>query len=239
MKRFLLIGCMILISVAATAQHTLKGFVLEYKSNEVMSQVEVKNLDRQNSVRTEQDGSFAISAEKDEVLTFYYPGYRTDSVVVLDFDVKRIYLTPVDDPTMLDEVNITSLTNSRLSTEMERLRQGGQIANAVTGGGIGLSPSRIFGSSGRTARRQYRMLEQEANNRKIDSKFSVALVQSLTPLEGDDLDLFMIQYRPKINFVNEANDEEMRLYVADSYKKFRQLSDEQKAKIRLNSPQDN
>ncbi len=237
MKNTLIIFVLFLVagSFQLQAQESLRGIIQEYQSDERMSQVEVKNLNTQQAVRSKEDGSFEISASKDEVLTFYYPGYRIDSLVVLSFEVKRIYMSPIDDPNMLDEVNITSLTNNRLASEMERLRQNGQVANTVTGGGIGISPSRIFGGGAKKARRQYRLLEEEANNRKIDTRFTTALVQSLTPLDGEELELFMINYRPKISFLNTANEETLKLYVADSYKEFQAMSDAQKEKIKLKS----
>ena len=219
---------------AANAQDRLKGIVLEYKSNEILQQVLVKNLNKGDSVVTDKNGAFDISANKEDVLAFSYPGYKTDSLVVIDFAVKRVYLTSVNDPRILDEVNITAMTNSKLAEEKERLRKQAQFANTVSGGGIGLSPSKIFGREGREARRQYKMLETESNNRIVDAKFTEVLVTGLTPLKGQDLSLFMAKYRPKVSFVKEADDERMRLYIIDSYNQFKKLSQNAKEKIKIN-----
>ena len=218
----------------ANAQDRLKGLVLEYKSNEALQQVLVKNLTKGDSVITNKNGAFDISANKDDVLSFSYPGYRTDSLVVTDFAVKRVYLTSINDPRILKEVNITALTNSKLAEEKERMRKQAQFANTVSGGGIGLSPSKIFGREAKEARRQYKMLEEESNNRIIDAKFTEILVTSLTPLQGQDLSLFMAKYRPKVAFVKEADDERMRLYIMDSYNEFKKLSQAAKEKIKIN-----
>jgi len=230
------------------AQQQFKGIVLEYGSDELMPQVQVKNLNSQDSVLTTIKGEFTLPANKDDILVFSYPGYRVDSLVVLDYDLKRVYLTAVDDPRFLKEVNVTAITNSRLAEEKERVRNRGQYANTVSGGsaglgpqrmgGIGLSPSRIFGKEAREARRQYKMLETESNNRIIDARFTPALIQRITPLKGEDLSLFMAKYRPKVSFIKEADDEQLRLYIIDAYNKYKKLSPVAKEKIKLTQQQD-
>ncbi|MEH6306032.1 hypothetical protein RYH73_10290 [Olivibacter sp. CPCC 100613] len=229
--------------ITVNAQDRFRGIVLEYKSNELMPEVSIKNLNKSDSTRSDQSGEFSIRASKDDILVFSYPGYRVDSLVVTDFALKRIYLTSVNDPRMLEVVNINALTNNRIAEEKERLKKEGQFANTVTGssnvngtqrmGGIGFSPSRIFGKGARNARRQYKMLEEESNNRIIDARFTAELITSLTPLRGEDLSLFMAKYRPKASFIQEANDETLRLYVMDSYNKYKNLSPAAKEKIKL------
>lgn len=221
----------------AKAQERLNGIVLEYKSNEVMPQVAVKNLNKGDSVLSNNAGEFSIAASKEDILVFSSPGYRTDSLVVIDFALKRVYLTSVADPRMLETVNVSAMTDSRLAEEMARLRNEGQYANTVSGGGIGLSPSRIFGRGARDARRQYKLLEEEQNSRLIDARFNEALVASLTPLKGEDLSLFMVKYRPKASFIKESNDETLRVYIMDSYNKYKALSPAAKEKIRLQEKQ--
>ncbi|MFC0320941.1 MULTISPECIES: hypothetical protein [Olivibacter] len=244
-KPFILFSLLLASVITVSAQDRFRGIVLEYKSNELMPEVSVKNLNKHDSTRSNRSGEFSLRADKDDILVFSYPGYRTDSLVVTDFALKRVYLTSVNDPRMLDEVNINALTNSRIAEEKERLRKEGQFANTVSGGssangtqrmgGIGFSPSRIFGKGARNARRQYRMLEVESNNRIIDARFTEELITSLTPLRGEDLSLFMAKYRPKASFIQEANDETLRLYIMDSYNKYKDLSSAAKEKIKLDN----
>ncbi|QNL49950.1 hypothetical protein H8S90_25235 [Olivibacter sp. SDN3] len=234
MIKFILLSITTLVlGFSSYAQDNLKGIILEYKSNETMPQVVVKNINSGDSVSTNNDGAFNINVKKEDILVFSYPGYRRDSLVVIDFAVKRVYLTPVDDPRMLEEVNITALTNNRLAEEKERVRKQGQFGSTPSGGGIGLSPSRIFGREGREARRQYRLLEEESNNRIIDTRFNEATITELTPLSGEDLTLFMAKYRPKVSFVEGSDDEQMRLYIMDAYNKYKELSPSAKEKIKL------
>ncbi|GAA4796797.1 hypothetical protein GCM10023231_26570 [Olivibacter ginsenosidimutans] len=220
------------LSVLTThAQEQFKGIVLEHKSNEAMQQVSVKNLNTGDSVLTNKSGEFSLGAHQDDILTFSAFGYRVDSLVVTDFAVKRVYLSGIADPRVLETVHI--MTNSRLKEEMEQLKKEAKYANTVSGGGIGLSPSRIFGNGARNARRQYKILAQESDNRLVDTRFSAKLIQSLTPLEGEDLNIFMAAYRPKVSFIKEANDERLRLYIMDSYNAYKKLDASEKEKLRL------
>lgn len=247
-KPFILFSFLLASVITISAQDRFKGIVLEYKSNEQMPEVSIRNLNKNDSTRSNKSGEFSISASKDDILVFSYPGYRVDSLVVTDFALKRIYLSPVNDPRMLDEVNINALTNSRIAEEKERLKKEGQYAGTVSGGsningtkrmgGIGFSPSRIFGTRARNARRQYKMLDEESNNRIIDARFTEALITSLIPLRGDDLSLFMVKYRPKASFIQEANDETLRLYIMDSYNKYKELSPAVKATMKLEEKTD-
>lgn len=233
-KNSLYIVIMLLLgSPCLFAQELLKGKILELGSNEEMSQVSVRNANTDVLIESNAQGDFSIAAKKDEILIFSFPGYRTDSLVVTDFAFKRIYLTGTTDPLLLSEVNVTAMTNSRLEEEKAKAQEGGRVASTVSGGGIGISPSRIFGSEGRNARRSYKMMEEEANNRDIDARFNAALIQSLTPLEGEDLELFMIKYRPKVSFMKRAKEEDLRIYIIDSYGKYNKLTDSQKEKIKL------
>ncbi|WP_028297246.1 hypothetical protein [Olivibacter sitiensis] len=228
---------LLFVCTSGTAQQLLKGKVLELGSNEVMPQVDIKNLASGVVVGSDRNGDFSIAVKSNEILVFSFPGYRTDSLVVTDFAFKRVYLTGVDDPRLLSEVNVTAMTNSRLEEERAKAQSQGQVATTVSGGGIALSPSRMFGKEGRNARRSYRLMEEEASNRDIDARFTPALVQSFTPLKGEDLELFMVNYRPKVNFIKKATDDDLRLYVIDSYGKFNKLTEAQKKKIKLETDQ--
>jgi len=196
-----------------------------------MQQVSVKNLNSGDSVLTNRSGAFTIQAKHDDILQFTAIGYRVDSLVVTDFALKRIYLSAIHDPRVLETVEI--MTNSRLKEEMENLRKQAQYASTVSGGGIGISPSRLFGGSARNARRQYKILLAESNNRLVDNRFTVALIESLTPLKGEDLTLFMAAYRPDVTFIQQANEERLRVYVMDAYNEFKKMSPADKEKLKI------
>src|SRR5690606_1576308 len=101
------------------------------------------------------------------------------------------------------------------------------------GGGIAISPSRLFGKDAKDARSRHEALVAEKNNRVIMARFNPLLITSLTPLKGKDLDLFIVKYKPSYEFIQKSDEEQVRLYIMDSFKEFKSLSPEEKEKIQL------
>ncbi|WP_257670071.1 carboxypeptidase-like regulatory domain-containing protein [Parapedobacter tibetensis] len=226
----------LLLSVqTATAQDTLlQGLVLELGSGEPMPYVEITNLNTGTTAESLEDGKFSIPVRKNERLRFEYPGYRTDTLVVINFDIKRVYLTPDGSTIQIDEVQIQAMTDSRLATELERARKEGQVAEVSQHrGGLRISPSRLFGQQGRQARQRYQLLLAEQERRKIDARFTPESIMAITPLEGEELELYMTKYRPTVEFLSTADEADLRLYIMDTYAKFKELTPKQRADIKV------
>lgn len=224
----------------ATAQDTLlNGFVLEHESGEPLPHVEVKNLNTGITASSEQDGRFRIAVKKNERLRFEYPGYRTDTLVVIEFDVKRVYLTPDGSTVQIDEVQIQAMTDSRLATEIERAQREGQVTESSQHrGGLRISPSRWFSKDGKQARQRHKLLLAEQDRRKIDARFTPEAIMTVTPLTGHDLELYMTKYRPSLEFVETASEDDLRLYIIDTYAKFNKLTPKQRDDIEIPSRND-
>ncbi|MGV3761959.1 hypothetical protein [Parapedobacter sp.] len=225
-------------SAPAVAQDTvLNGYVLELDSGEPLPHVEIKNLNTGTLAESLDDGSFRIAVEKNQRLQFEYPGYRTDTLVVIEFGIKRVYLTPDGSTVQLDEVQIQAMTDSRLETEIKRAQAEGSFTEvSQRRGGIRISPSRWFGKAGRQARQRYELLLAEKERRKIDARFTREAIIAVTPLKGEDLELYMTKYRPTAEFLSTADESDLRLYIMDTYAAFKALTPEQRAAIKAPNP---
>ncbi|WP_257658209.1 carboxypeptidase-like regulatory domain-containing protein [Parapedobacter lycopersici] len=219
--------------VAQQTNNTLNGIVLKLDSGEPLQYVEITNINTGTATESDEKGNFSIKASKNERLRFEYPGYRTDTLVIIEFDLKRVYLTPDGSAILIDEVRIEALSDNQLATEIERAKREGQIAEASQHrGGIRISPSRWFGQRGKQARQRYELLLAEQERRKIDSRFTPQLITSLTPLSGQQLGLYMTKYRPTVDFISSANDEALRLYIMDTYAAFKKLTPAELSEIK-------
>src|SRR5690606_10998962 len=141
MKRLSLIIAFFACFGASKAQ-TLKGVVMDIGSSKPIAQVEVRNLRSNSFVETDGSGNFTIEVKTNELLSFHYPGYRVDSLVVTDHDSRRVYLTPLANFNILEDVEITEWSDAQLDEQMEIAKQQGKIVDTPFGGGIAISPSR-------------------------------------------------------------------------------------------------
>lgn len=224
-----------LFSMSVWAQDTmLNGYVLELSSGEPLRYVEIKNLGTGVLTESLEDGSFSIAVKRNQRLQFAYPGYRTDTLVVIEFDIKRVYLTPDGSTIQLDEVQIQAMTDSRLEAEIKRAQEEGKFTDvSQRRGGVRISPSRWFGKSGRQARQRYELLLAERERRQVDARFTREAIMAVTPLEGEDLELYMTKYRPSGEYLSSADDADLRLYIMDTYAAFKALTPEERAAIKV------
>lgn len=65
-------------------------------------------------------------------------------------------------------------------------------------------------------------LEEQEREKFIDHRFSKLLVKRLTGLDGNDLDAFMIRYRPSYAFALVTSEYDFQLYIKKCYALFRQ-----------------
>ncbi|SEM14643.1 hypothetical protein SAMN05216436_10250 [bacterium A37T11] len=230
MKNWLLIFAFISSTITlAQGQQVLKGVVLELNGNSPISQVSIKNIETGISSKSIDDGTFQIAVKINDRLRFEQIGFKVDTVVVTEYEYKRVYLSEVSTGAIeLTEVQVRAMTDNQLQREINEAEKQGKVAGTVYGGGIAISPSRWFGSSGKAARYKYRMLKREEENRKIDARFNEALISSLIPLKGDELTAFIAAYRPKLNFIEKSDDEQLKLYVVDSYADFKKKQEKGK-----------
>lgn len=223
---------------STTTQQQFQGIIYDLKTSNPIEQVLIKNLNSGLEAESGKGGVFSLPANLNDLITFYYPGYRRDTLLVTEFELKRVYLTSDGDIIRIDEINIRFISDEQLEIEIEKAKNEGKFAEtSQSQGGIRLSPSRIFGREGKQARERYPLLVQEKERRIVERRFSASTIQQVTPLTGDDLQIFMTHYRPEKDFVLKSDDQTFFLYIMDSYADFKKLSPEEKAKLKLEQKQ--
>jgi hypothetical protein len=238
LKKIVFFIGMLLISVHGAIGQTnpgvLKGIVYDFHRNTVLSNVTVKNLETGEEVVTKADGEFTIPVKINGLLEVENYGYRTDTLVIIDYSIKRIYMTHLMETIMLDAVTIPRLSDRQLDEQIRKAElEGESVESSIQRGGLRLSPSRIFGQGGRQARAHFKLLLEEKDKRVINNRFSESRIKEYLPLEGEELSLYMAIYRPTLEFAKDSNDQTFMLYILDSYKKFKELTPAQKDAYRL------
>lgn len=217
----ILSGC--LAASAARAQ-TMSGSVVDYSTNNKMTDVFVRDLNNKQIVLTDSKGEFHIKAETGHTLVISTPGYAPDTLYLTDLNRRRIQLQ--SQTIALREVTIRSGARSfDPKAEYPEVYERSKV--------YALSPSTWFSKSGKQARRLKYYFVQEVQERHIDSVFSRLYVGSIVPLKGQDLEDFMTLYRPSYAFVRSNTGPSLAAYVNDSYRKWQALPPDKRHQQRL------
>lgn len=232
MKNVLLLVVCVSISLMTLAQQlTLRGKVMDSKSDVPLEGATIFNTTQGFFRKAGQNGMFSIRAQDNDVLIFSSAGYQPDTVrISQDIIVTGLYLGLQASPVSLDTVTITQRTyaDDSLQRRMEYAHFFDRPVKDITGGndaqygfGVTLSPITYFSRKEKDKRRFKKQYEEYERNAYIDYRFSPAYVHRVTGLDGDELKNFMKEYRPSYSFLRSTGDQDLLLYINDSFKKFK------------------
>lgn len=221
---FLLLLCSI-----SFAQQTVEGLVLDNDNRQRVGRVLIVNTTTGANVFNNAKGEFALSMKKGDVLVAQRDEYKNDTIryteqkiVVFNMKKNSIYIQPVTVVAKKSPEQI--LAQRQIDYEKAfRMADAGDFFS-VGQNGAGLSIGTIYNllsKEGRNARKLTAYFQKEYEENVIDLKFSRAFVISVTKLEGELLDNFMLRYRPSYSFVQMANNYQMIAYVRSKYEQFK------------------
>ncbi len=200
------------------------GLVFDRQSRKPMDKVDVFNLNNKTQALSNAKGEFSIKAAVNDLLVFSSPGYRPDTLLLVDLKPLRRYL----------EIAVNTLNTIAVVEKMDIKKQYAQTFNKANGvllqqgRGLLLYPSTLFSREGRQARYFKRMLKREETEKKIDKRFNIKTITALLPIKQPELDAYMLLYRPSLKFVSKTSEADFKLYLMDSYSKFKLLPPEKR-----------
>jgi hypothetical protein len=221
--KFLLL---MLFSLQSAFGQQIKGVVQDRATDLRLENVIVKNQSSNQQTLTNAKGEFTIQANINQLLVFYQPGYLRDTLLLTD--LKPVWRYLVTDDQMLNTVQIKG---EAFNPEVDYLKvyQKARAIRLSQNQPLSFSPSSFFSKEGKNARRFKKRLEQEKTERKIDARFNVATVKTLTRLRDQELDNFMVLYRPTLRALEKMDEEGLFFYIMDSFKAFKLLPSEKKS----------
>jgi hypothetical protein len=225
MKKIVLIAVIAFASGSLYAQDVLKGSVREAGTNEKMPDVFIHDLTNKQVGLSDSKGNYEIKAATGHTLIYSSPGYISDTLFLVDMKPKNIQLKTMN--IALREVNISGKENFNPLAEYPEVYEKSKV--------YVLSPSSWFGKDARDARRLKRFFNHEAQERHVDQVFTRVYVGSIVPLKGDELEAFMMLYRPTYAFLKDNNGPSLVAYINDSYKKFMALPPDKRKMPDLNA----
>jgi len=186
---------------------------------------------------TDSNGNYAIQVYDDDSISFSYLGRTTQKFPInginrfTGFDI-ALHVNPTE----LNEVRVAPrnyhLDSLRNRQEYAKVFDYKKPSFAITspgqgGLGVGVDLDAIISMFNfKKTRRMLafqRRLEDEEQNAFIDHRFNRSLVKKLTHLDNDELDTFMLKYRPSYEFCKTANDYVFYDYIKLASKEFTRL----------------
>jgi hypothetical protein len=181
-------------------------------------------------------GGFGIKTAIGDTLEITKTGYTPQRIAITNNDDLVVYMQPVVE---LNQVTIKSQSKQKeLSEVMKEYRSQGifndgkslpfwQFVNSPI-----TAFYNLFGKAPAQARRfaEYAKNEQEAS--VVDKKYTRELVKSVTKMTSDDeVDKFMVVYRPSYENMKEWNDYQLIQYIKKSYNYYLKTKDRPEAKL--------
>lgn len=221
-KALITIVLLIICGVGAKAQ--VEGLIIDRVSRKAIAKADVLNLNNKAKTQSNAKGEFAINAVVNDLLVFSMPGYKSDTLLLINLKPLMRYM----------EVASNTLNTISVVEKVDIRKQYAQTFNKANGvllqkgRGLLLYPSTLFGREGRQARYFKRLLKREEKEKPIDQRFNAKTITAVLPLQQPELDAFMFMYRPTLKFVTKTSAPDFKLFLLDSYNKFKLLPPEKR-----------
>jgi len=220
MLRQIALFALFIFTVQFVYAQQVQGTVADRTTQLRLAQVEISNLETRQKTTTNAKGEFTITAAVNQSLVFYQPGYAPDTLFLVDLKAIKRYLSLSNK--LLNTVEIKAGA-FHPEVEYANVYRAGRSVTLQQNKPFRFSPSRIFGGEGKSARRFKRLMEREKTEREIDKRFNVTAVKAVTPLKGEELDYFMVLYRPTLKELDKLDQEDLKFYLMNAYKEFKAL----------------
>ncbi|QHS61325.1 carboxypeptidase-like regulatory domain-containing protein [Chitinophaga agri] len=224
--------CLLFLLQHADAQQVrVSGMIAESDSRAGMPGVTIVNKVSRMGTISNESGRFAIDALPGDTLEFSLLGYyKKDITVPATSMFINVYLTR--QVIGLSEVNVISRGDHKKDSIATR-EEYGKYFNYHKPGAVDVLktlPSNpitaltyLVPSKARKKKEHFQeQLVYWEKEKYIDNRYSPELVGRMTKLSGDELDSFMLRYRPGYQFLQDATDYDLMLFIKDSYKHYQQ-----------------
>jgi hypothetical protein len=217
----------------ATAQYKLQGTVYDSSRTFPVEAVSVLSTSGRGAV-TNASGAYTLEVSNKDSVWFSYLGKPTMKFAVASIrDLSQFDLALRVPVTTLKEIrlkprdyrqdSIQNRIDYARAFDFQRPNLGSMTSIGPGGAGIDINELiRAFQfRKNRSAMSFQKRLLQQEQDKFIDHKFNKGLVRRLTELSGEELDDFMVKYRPPYEFVLYASDYDFQAYIKESFRDFR------------------
>lgn len=185
---------------------------------------------------TDSNGNYNIQVPLEDSIYFSYLGRATAKYAVNTINTFSGFDIALHvDPLELKEVKVMP-QNYRMDSLQNRKdyeryfdfkKPGFKITSPTTNGGLGAGVDLDelinvfrFQRTKRLVAFQHRLVDDE-QDKFVDHRFSKYIVKKTTHLNGDELDSFMVKYRPSYEFCKRSTDYDFLDYIKLAYSQYK------------------
>lgn len=228
-KLLMTIAFLCVLSFAHGQAKFIQGIVFDKNSSQRVGKVLLKNERTNDNTFNNSRGEFEIEVEPGDRIITEKEGYHADTLIYTDQQIFIIYLKRI--AIYIPEVNVVARRSPDevLKQRREDYNKAYKLADpgdffsvGPTGAGVSInSIYSLFSKEAKNAKRLTKIFRREYEENTIDYKFTAELVIDLTGLSGEQLKIFMLNYRPTYNFVMQATPYELSEYIKSKYEIFK------------------
>jgi hypothetical protein len=230
---FLILFFLLLFTGSAIAQYKIKGTVYDSSMIYRIEAVTVMSTNGKMTI-TDSLGRYQIDAGEKDSIWFSFLGKPTPKYAVLKIaDVTRFDIALQLKSDVMQEVRIKSrsyrmdsIQNRKDYSKIFNYHKptiGSMTTIGPNGAAIDLDELiRVFQfKKNKSTQRFKERLEEQERQKFIDHRFNKALIRRLTNLDGEELDLFVLKYRPSYAYALTASEYDFQLYIKKCYELFK------------------
>jgi hypothetical protein len=239
LKRYIILILLVSGSLAGFGQILVqvKGKVFDMSQQVPLASVSVLSTGPGPGTLTDSLGRYTIYVRDNDSIWFSYLGKGTPKYPVAqipnqqNFEISlHVNVTELK-PIMVKPRNyhLDSIANREEYAKVFNYKKPGLgiVAPTTQNAAVGVDLDQLidvfnFQKNRRMAAFRDRLIAEE-KEKYIEHRFNRALVIRLTQLRGDDLDTFMVRYKPSLVLIESATDYELQTYIKQCYAKFIKL----------------
>jgi hypothetical protein len=223
----------IFIAGVSSAQYKVKGTVYDSSRIYRIEAVTVMSSGGRMTM-TDSLGRYQITVNEKDSIWFSYLGKPTPKYPVLKIaDVTQFDIALRLKSDVMQEVRIKNRSYRQDSIQnrkdyakvfdFHRPTVGSMTSIGPTGAGIDLDELiRVFQFRKNKSMEKFKeRLEEQERQKFIDHRFNKTLVRRLTNLDGSNLDVFMLRFRPSYAFALIASEYDFQLYIKKCFELFK------------------
>ena len=224
----------------------INGIIYDAKTSERIPFVHIIDVTLNTGTSADDNGNFSLTTNRGDSIKFTAVGYsdfyillndsiRNNSYQVIRLEPKAYLLESMDfyanDP--MKGFYLKDIPRDTIKIYGNKGAPGASYWNVLPNGGSGYVEAfaNLFSKRAKQEKKLAQILEEErmlkmqeeaeiVQRKTSEEKYNADLVNRITDLEGEDLENFILEFKPSRGFILRATEYEIALQIVESYREY-------------------